>query len=85
LKFKQLAQTENQTVRQLQTKFYFIKRNISELENNSTLFAQNLFIVFRSELQQKILRQINYKIKNRQYILTLVQRYEEQHKQQKKN
>jgi hypothetical protein len=31
------------------------------------------------------LREINDKIKNYQRILTLVQRYEEQHKQQKKN
>jgi hypothetical protein len=56
-----------------------------KLENNSTLFEQNLFTVFRSELQQEILREIDGKIENYQRILTLVQRYEKQYKQQKKN
>jgi hypothetical protein len=35
-----------------------------ELENNPTLLAQNLFTIFRFELQQKILREINGKIEN---------------------
>jgi hypothetical protein len=51
-----------------------------ELENNSTLFTQNLFTILRSELQQKILRETNGKIKNRQRIFILAQRYEEQYK-----
>jgi hypothetical protein len=42
---------ENQTIRQLQTEFNFIERDIPKLENNSMLFAQNLFTVFRFELQ----------------------------------
>jgi hypothetical protein len=35
-----------------------------ELENNYTLFAQNLFIILRFKLQQEILREINDKIEN---------------------
>jgi hypothetical protein len=34
----------------LQTEFNFIERDISKLENNFTLFAQNLFIIFRFKL-----------------------------------
>jgi hypothetical protein len=63
----------------LQIKFNFIERDILELENNLILLAQNLFIIFRFKLQQEILREINDKIKNRQRILILAQRYEEQH------
>jgi hypothetical protein len=69
----------------LQAEFNFIKRDMPKLENNTTLFAQNLFIILRSKLQQEILREINNKIENRQRIFTLAQRYEEQHKQQRKN